>query len=109
MKRSVSQVAMPAIAGFFAVGFWLSASAADSRDAIDNPQSGSNTSAPSARELLSLRSPLSGGVIFSPTLSPPTWSPDGSQITFLGSVPGGSLGLWSVNPGGGSPQLLIND
>src|SRR3984885_10845168 len=109
MKRSISRVAMPAIAGVFAVGFWSCASAADSRDAIDNSQSVSNTSAPSARELLSLRSPLSGGVIFSPTLSPPTWSPDGSQITFLGSVSVGSLGLWSLNPAGGSPQLLIND
>jgi Tol biopolymer transport system component len=109
MKRSISQVAIPAIAGFMAVGFWFTASGAHSRDAIDSAQSASNTSPPPARELLSLRSPLSGGVIFSPTLSPPTWSPDASQITFLGSVPGGSLGLWSINPGGGSPQLLIND
>ena len=109
MKYSASRTTMPVAAAILAVGFWSSASGADSRDAIDNPQSASNTSAPSARELLSLRSPLSGGVIFSPTLSPPTWSPDGSQISFLGSVPGGSLGLWSINPGGGSPQLLVND
>jgi dipeptidyl aminopeptidase/acylaminoacyl peptidase len=109
MKCSIAQVAMPAIAACFAVGFSFSAYGGYSRVATEDPESTSNTSAPSARDLLSLRSPLSAGVIFSPTLSPPTWSPDGSQISFLGSVPGGALGLWSINPDGGSPQLLVNE
>lgn len=109
MKYSASWTTMPVAAAILAVGFWSTAYGADSHDAVGNLEAARNTSAPSARELLSLRSPLSGGVLYSSTLGPPIWSPDGSQIAFLGNVAGGSFGLWSTNTGGGLPQLLIDD
>ena len=104
MTQAISRTATPVVAAMLAVGCWSIAFGATAEEPPATRAATPVTSVPSAAELLSLRTPLSSGVLFSPTLSPPAWSPDGSQIAYLGSVPGNSLGLWSIGPGGGSPH-----
>jgi dipeptidyl aminopeptidase/acylaminoacyl peptidase len=102
MTHAISRTATLVVAAILAVGFWPGVSGAAAEESA-------TTGAPSAADLLSLRSPLNVGVLYAPTLSPPAWSPDGSQIAYLGSAPGNSLGLWSISVSGGSPQLLVDN
>src|SRR5687767_9525277 len=99
MEPSMSRSSTAVVAAIFAAGCWLAASSA--ADAPGKPAAGPYADVPSASELLSLRSSLISTVYpaQAPTLSPPIWSQDGSQISYLGSTPGGSLGLWSINAG----------
>ncbi len=96
MKYSASSTTKPVAAAILAVGFWFNASGTAAADAAGDLEAVRNTGVPSARELLSLCSPLSGGVLYSSTLGAPIWSADGSQIAFLGNFAGGSFGLWST-------------
>ncbi len=55
----------------------------------------------SAEQLLSLSSVVGGA-------TEPVWSPDGSQIAFLGAF-GGPSGIWVISPTGGSPRLIVRN
>jgi TolB protein len=42
------------------------------------------------------------------SFSPPTWSPDGTRLAFIGTPPGGPDGVWMVAPdGSGLTRLPI--
>ena len=56
---------------------------------------------PSAEQLLALSAVVAAR-------NEPVWSPDGSQITYLGSY-GGPLSMWSVDAAGGQPRLLVRN
>jgi dipeptidyl aminopeptidase/acylaminoacyl peptidase len=81
-----------------AVGYAVAATA-------QHPAAAARASTPGDSPVLSAEQLLAFSSVVS-ARNEPAWSPDGSEITYVGSY-GGPSGLWAVRSGGGQPRLLV--
>lgn len=101
MRHSSTRYWRHAVVGAVASAVAAWAAHAQQPSHADRGPAAAGTPVLSAERLLSLTSVVGG-------VNEPVWSPDGSQIAFLGGF-GGPLGIWSVSSAGGAPRLLVHN